>query len=98
MSHESTKPGVKIAPLEIGGRKAFVVELPSEPCLAPLDRLSAAERAVVELVLDGCTNREIAQRRGASVRTVGSQLEGVYRKLEVGSRTELVALLCERPV
>jgi DNA-binding NarL/FixJ family response regulator len=53
--------------------------------------LSAAEEMVVGLVLSGCSNEDIAQRRGTSQRTVANQLASAYRKLGVGSRRELRA-------
>lgn len=58
-----------------------------------LDGLTAAERAVVGLAAVGLSNRAIAERRNASVRTVANQLAGAYRKLGVGSRFELMARL-----
>jgi DNA-binding CsgD family transcriptional regulator len=60
---------------------------------APLAELTPAEREVVQLVASGCSNREIAQRRRASVHTVGNQLAAIYGKLGVSSRHELVARL-----
>lgn len=60
---------------------------------APLAELTPAERDVVQLVASGCTNREIAERRRASVNTVGNQLAAIYGKLGVSSRHELVARL-----
>jgi len=53
---------------------------------------TGAELRVVELVCQGRTNRQIAQELAISVRTVESHLSRVYRRLDVGSRTELVAL------
>ncbi|MBK7396376.1 MAG: helix-turn-helix transcriptional regulator [Myxococcales bacterium] len=58
-----------------------------------LAALTAAERAVVGLAAVGLSNRAIAERRNASVRTVANQLAGAYRKLGVGSRFELMARL-----
>lgn len=55
--------------------------------------LSTAEREVVRAVLAGCSNLEIASTRGTSAKTVGNQLHAIYRKLGVGSRHELAALL-----
>lgn len=54
--------------------------------------LTAAELEVVALVLDGLSNQEIAQRRAVARSTIRKQLEGIYRKLGVGSRAELAAL------
>ncbi len=60
---------------------------------AALAPLTDAERDVVMLVLLGLSNQEVAERRACSVRTVANQLASAYRKLEVGSRGELVARL-----
>jgi DNA-binding CsgD family transcriptional regulator len=53
--------------------------------------LTAGERAVVDLVLRGRSNREVALARGTSPQTVANQLGLVYRKLGVRSRRELIA-------
>ncbi|HTO68628.1 MAG TPA: helix-turn-helix transcriptional regulator [Myxococcota bacterium] len=58
-----------------------------------LESLSFAERAVARLATSGRSDAEIAQQRGASARTVQNQLQSVYRKLGVHSRTELAARL-----
>ncbi len=55
--------------------------------------LTEAEREVARLVYDGAKNGDIARARGVSVKTIGNQLESIYRKLRVGSRVELVLLL-----
>ncbi len=53
--------------------------------------LTETERRVAELVAEGLSNKEVAGRLFISVRTVEANLSKVFRKLEVGSRTELVA-------
>lgn len=53
--------------------------------------LSAAERAVAALAARGLTHDAIAHARRRSLRTVGKQLSSIYRKLNVGSRAELIA-------
>ncbi len=60
--------------------------------LAGLGRLSDSEREVVERVLAGARNREIADALFVSLRTVESRLTSSYRKLNVRSRAELMAL------
>lgn len=55
------------------------------------DRLTSAERRVVELACEGLTNRGIAQRLSISPRTVQRHLYEIFRKVEVGSRAALVA-------
>ena len=58
--------------------------------------LTAAERSVLEGMLAGLSNAEIAEQRGSSVRTVANQVASVFRKLGVTSRSELAALLASR--
>jgi DNA-binding NarL/FixJ family response regulator len=60
-----------------------------------LARLTPAELAVAEGVLEGLTARQIASRRRVSERTVGNQLAHIYEKLGVSSRYELVALVSQ---
>lgn len=65
-----------------------------ECALDPLDgavRLTTVERAVLRLIVDGESNRGIAERRGTSVRTVANQVAAMYRKFGASSRTELAA-------
>ncbi len=54
------------------------------------------ERETVQLVLCGLRNAEIAQRMMISTHTVKQYLKSAYRKLGVGSRSELGALVHER--
>lgn len=55
--------------------------------------LAPAEREVARLAADGLSNEEIARARGTAARTIANQLASIYRKLGVGSRVELIALL-----
>lgn len=55
--------------------------------------LTPSERRVAELVADGLTNQEVAERAFLSVRSVESNLSKIYVKLGVRSRTELVRRL-----
>lgn len=55
-------------------------------------KLTAAEREVAKLVLQGFSNEEIAALRGAQARTVANQLQATYRKLGIGSRLALARL------
>jgi non-specific serine/threonine protein kinase len=52
--------------------------------------LSAREIDVLELVADGLSNAEVADRLYVSVRTVHAHLRSAYTKLGVGSRTAAV--------
>jgi DNA-binding NarL/FixJ family response regulator len=51
--------------------------------------LTSAEIAIVELALSGASNRQIAELRGTSTRTVANQLSTVFKKLGITSRPEL---------
>jgi two-component system nitrate/nitrite response regulator NarP len=61
----------------------------------PLDRLAPRERQLAEMVGRGLRNREIGDALGVSEGSVKVFLHRIYRKLNVGSRTEL-ALLVEQ--
>ena len=55
-------------------------------------KVPAAQREVLGLVLAGLSNEEIARRRRRSERTVAHQVAALFRRLDVGSRAELLAL------
>lgn len=52
-------------------------------------RLTAAETAVVNLLLEGRTRSQIARQRRVTVNTVKTQIRQIYRKLNVESRVAL---------
>lgn len=58
-----------------------------------LKLLSKREREIAELVIAGTTAMQAANLCGISTRTVQTHVRNVYRKLNVGSRTELRAEL-----
>jgi DNA-binding NarL/FixJ family response regulator len=59
--------------------------------LAAGDRaLTRREQQIVDLLLRGCANKEIAARLGVSDQTIKNQLTVLYSKLGVTSRLELV--------
>lgn len=60
--------------------------------------LTDTERAVMELVTDGFTNQEAAERLFMSRHTVGSHLRSIFRKLDVGSRVDLTRLVMARSI
>jgi DNA-binding NarL/FixJ family response regulator len=55
-----------------------------------LNLLAEREGQVVNLVVDGLTNRDIAAQLGLSEHTISNYLFRIYNKLGVSSRVELV--------
>lgn len=53
--------------------------------------LTKTERRIVALVCEGLTNPQIADRLCVSPRTVQGHLLNVFKKLNVATRTQLVA-------
>jgi DNA-binding CsgD family transcriptional regulator len=86
-----TRPGA-LERLTIGGVKVVYLSAPIES-VDVLAGLTPAERAVARLAAAGCSNADIGRARGSSARTIANQLASIYRKVGVGSRAELIALL-----
>ncbi|WP_177001288.1 helix-turn-helix transcriptional regulator [Streptomyces sp. cf386] len=76
------------------GRVAVILQSATAPSVAPLLSaaygLTARERELVELVLQGCGTGEIAARLFISPHTVQGHLTSVFAKTGVRSRRELV--------
>jgi DNA-binding CsgD family transcriptional regulator len=68
----------------------------ARPDMPELGRLATMERQVVDRVLEGATNREIAASLFISVKTVEATLTRVYRKLGIRSRVDIVRLAARR--
>jgi DNA-binding CsgD family transcriptional regulator len=75
------------------GHVAVVIQATPPTAIAPLISavygFTARERELVELVLQGCSTREIAQRLFISPLTVQTHLKSVFAKAGVRSRREL---------
>jgi DNA-binding CsgD family transcriptional regulator len=69
--------------------------VPGDPMLS---RLTDTEARIAQLVCQGSSNRQIAERLHLSVKTVEAALTRIYRKLDVRSRTQLATLLVPAPV
>jgi DNA-binding NarL/FixJ family response regulator len=63
------------------------------------EKLTPREQQVLELVVQGCLNKEIADLLNISLSAVRAHLHVIYRKLHVQSRTQAVIkfLGCELP-
>lgn len=57
--------------------------------------ITSSQLAIAELILEGCSNAEIAERRQTSQRTVANQVAALLRQAGFSSRFELVAMLPE---
>ena len=85
-------PRARMAEVAVGGETFLLVSSPLVEQRS-LAALTPAERDVVTQLLAGSSTAEIARRRGTSVSTVSTQLQALYRKLGVHSRSELAARL-----
>ncbi|NUS07636.1 MAG: LuxR family transcriptional regulator, partial [Nonomuraea sp.] len=62
-----------------------------------IDTLTPQEQQIARLAADGLSNREIAERLFLSPRTVTTHLYRIYPKIGIKSRSELAAMMAERP-
>jgi len=65
---------------------------PETPAAERIAQLRARECEVLELMVGGLRNRDIADRLFITVRTVKFHVSNILRKLDVQSRTEAIAL------
>lgn len=66
---------------------------PSADRWAPLDPLTPREREVLNLIVDGKSNRIIADRLGIGIRTVETHRQHLMEKMQVSSLAELVRVV-----
>ncbi|MFF3658591.1 AAA family ATPase [Streptomyces olivochromogenes] len=69
----------------------------SATALTGWEALTGSERRIAALAADGRTNAEIAELLHLARRTVETHLTSAYRKLGIRRRTELTAVIGERP-
>jgi DNA-binding NarL/FixJ family response regulator len=82
----------KLAEVAVKGERLLVG---TYPLVNPsqVEKLTDAEREVVTHLVAGSTNSDIARRRGTSESTVANQIQSIFFKLGVHSRSELAARL-----
>jgi RNA polymerase sigma factor (sigma-70 family) len=73
-------------------RRLQVGAMGSDRAGSPLRELTPREREVLRLVIEGLTNRQIAERLMVSEHTVHRHVTNTLRKLELPSRTAAAAL------
>ena len=98
---------IELAPLdksqEIGAKRfgGFILystdtSLPVHCNTLPLQRaynLTEAELALVDMVAEGLTNAQIAERRNRSVATINAQVKSILSKTQCSTRTQFVRLM-----
>lgn len=70
--------------------------LPIRCSTAPIQTsygLTDSELALVELIADGLTNAQIAERRDRSVTTINTQVKSILAKTQCATRTQFVRLM-----
>ena len=75
------------APLSPRAAQAILSARPARQ----LPELSNREREVVELVVEGLKNKEVAERLGISEKTVKTHLTHVYQRLGVATRGDMIS-------
>ncbi|MEX0166962.1 helix-turn-helix transcriptional regulator [Pseudomonas brassicacearum] len=71
-------------------RLPSTVAQPADPT-APVETLSSRERAVLQLIAQGCSNQEISEQLFISLHTVKTHASHINSKLGVERRTQAVA-------
>lgn len=76
---------------------AFQTDAPRSPA-ASAPQISPRERQIVQLVVEGCKNKEIARRLFISEKTVKNHLSSIFEKLGVSDRVELALQVVQKKV
>jgi DNA-binding NarL/FixJ family response regulator len=88
--------GPRVSRMRVGDEDILVLSVPL-PKLSYPEGTTSAEQVIIDLVLEGLTAKEIAAERGASLRTVTTQLGTIFRKANVNSQAELIAIMTHNP-
>ncbi|TDE91636.1 helix-turn-helix transcriptional regulator [Occultella glacieicola] len=96
----ATARSLRARPLEealLASARRYRVEVPGQRTAA-VALLTPREQSVLELVAQGLTNRAVGAELFISEKTVSVHLSRVMAKLDVGSRTEAVAVAMSRGI
>ena len=88
--------GPRVSRMRVGEEDILVLSVPL-PRLRYPEGTTSAEHEIIDAVLQGFTVKEIAEQRGASLRTVTTQLGTIFRKAAVNSQAELIAIMTDKP-
>ena len=94
LSNPDSDGGPRVSRIRVGGEEILILSVPL-PQLRYPEGTTSAEHEIIDAVLEGLTVKEIAERRNASLRTVTTQLGTIFRKAEVNSQAELIAIMTE---
>lgn len=86
--------GPRVSRMRVGGEDILVLSVPL-PKLRYPEGTTSAEQEIIDALLQGLTGKEIAEQRGASLRTVTTQLGTIFRKAGVNSQAELIAMMTD---
>jgi two-component system, NarL family, response regulator DevR len=67
-----------------------------DPTQSTLDELTGQERRILDLIGDGLTNRQIAERMSLAQKTVKNYVSNILGKLGLSRRTQAAAYLARR--
>lgn len=88
--------------LDVAGGKVFIEQrylqtlLESAQQQPASPRLTAREREVMRLLLEGCSNKEIGSELGVSESAIKASLQQLFAKTGVRTRSQLVRVALER--
>jgi DNA-binding NarL/FixJ family response regulator len=85
-----------LAVQSVHGGVSSDLEAPARGWLAQAEGLSAREASILELVAQGLTNAEIAERLYLSINTVKTYIRTAYRKMGVDRRSQAVGWAMDR--
>lgn len=74
-------------------RKVIAHFQQQDTAVAEVEKLSIREREVLDLVVEGLSNKEIMERLNITIDGVRWHLRNIYQKLHVHSRTEVLVKL-----
>ena len=69
---------------------SMLAEVQALPADGPEDVVSKREEEVLQLIADGCSSTEVAERLFISQKTVKNHLASIYHKLDARDRTQAV--------
>jgi len=86
--------GPRVSRMRVGGEDILVLSVPLPQMRYP-EGTTSAEQEIIDAVLQGLTVKEISDQRGASSRTVTTQLGKIFKKAGVNSQAELIAIMTD---